>query len=190
MHDIYKPSFNYLFGLASLAAGVSVFSFHRQDPANVACEFWNGTKDGVTRLPGDEEKLVRRASATLCHELGHTFGLKHCVYYQCLMQGSNSLEESEGRGPLKLCPVCLRKVCWSVDIAPVEHYTRLLEHYDRHAETYGEAREFVQQRLNRLGKIAMPPCQPVADKTDTADAEAGGDSRVPELCESIELRDA
>eukprot|EP01051_Picozoa_sp_SAG22_P003718 SAG22_NODE_184_length_15968_cov_39.081858_12_plen_271_part_00 len=77
MHDIYKSSFNFLFGLASLSDGVGVFSFVRQDPAFIACEFWNGTDR--RQGPADEAKLLRRATATLCHEIGHTFGLKHCT---------------------------------------------------------------------------------------------------------------
>jgi len=74
MLDIYKGGFNYLFGLARTRGGVGVFSFSRQDPAVRSCEFWNGSSK---RGPGDNEKLLRRASATLCHEIGHTFGLKH-----------------------------------------------------------------------------------------------------------------
>lgn len=37
------------------------------------------------------------------------FGLKHCIYYDCVMNGSNHLEESKRRSRL-LCPVCLRKM--------------------------------------------------------------------------------
>ena len=31
----------------------------------------------------------------LCHEIAHLFGIKHCVYASCVMNGSNHLEESE-----------------------------------------------------------------------------------------------
>ena len=118
MLDIYKGGFNFLFGLGSLQSGVGVFSFCRHDPGSICCDEWNGLSPAGTRGPGDEETLIRRASATLCHELGHTFGLRHCVYYQCLMQGTSGLFESERRArhsgaPAALCPVCLRKMCWS-----------------------------------------------------------------------------
>ena len=33
----------------------------------------------------------------LCHEASHLFGIKHCVYASCVMNGSNHLEESESR---------------------------------------------------------------------------------------------
>lgn len=43
------------------------------------------------------------------HELIHTFGVHHCIYYECLMNGSNNLDEADHR-PMELCPVDLRKL--------------------------------------------------------------------------------
>ena len=37
---------------------------------------------------------------TLCHEICHILGMKHCTFYSCLMQGANSLEEAEKRGEI------------------------------------------------------------------------------------------
>ena len=45
----------------------------------------------------------------LCHETLHLFGVRHCVYACCLMNGSNHLGESESR-PFALCPVDTRKL--------------------------------------------------------------------------------
>ncbi|CAD6439767.1 a0636acf-136d-4261-b13d-06c584d5e938 [Sclerotinia trifoliorum] len=42
------------------------------------------------------------------HELGHCFGIAHCVYYACSMQGSASIIE-DARQPPYLCPVDLQK---------------------------------------------------------------------------------
>ncbi|XP_042112447.1 archaemetzincin-2 isoform X1 [Ovis aries] len=53
--------------------------------------------------------LPPRAYWTLTHEIGHIFGLRHCQWLACLMQGSNHLEEADRR-PLDLCPICLRKL--------------------------------------------------------------------------------
>ena len=39
----------------------------------------------------------------------HLFGVKHCIYARCVMNGSNHIEEAESR-PFVVCPVCLRKV--------------------------------------------------------------------------------
>ena len=45
----------------------------------------------------------------MVHEIGHMFGIKHCIYYNCTMNGSNSYDESR-RGTRYLCPLCLRKL--------------------------------------------------------------------------------
>jgi len=45
----------------------------------------------------------------LCHEATHCFGVRHCVYASCIMNGSNHLDESESR-PFAACPVDLRKI--------------------------------------------------------------------------------
>jgi archaemetzincin len=44
-----------------------------------------------------------RVCRTASHELGHCFGIDHCVYYACIIQGSASLAE-DVRQPSYLCP--------------------------------------------------------------------------------------
>lgn len=46
---------------------------------------------------------------TATHELGHMFGLQHCIYYECLMMGTNSPAEA-ARKPAYFCPICYRKL--------------------------------------------------------------------------------
>ena len=46
---------------------------------------------------------------TACHEICHVFGITHCPYYECLMNGSNLINEAD-RKPFALCPICLRKI--------------------------------------------------------------------------------
>lgn len=53
--------------------------------------------------------LARTAS----HELGHCFGMGHCVYYPCAMQGTGSVME-DLRQPPHLCPICLKKLSRAV----------------------------------------------------------------------------
>ncbi|KAH8594928.1 hypothetical protein B0O99DRAFT_623957 [Bisporella sp. PMI_857] len=52
---------------------------------------------------------LARVSRTAAHELGHCFGIDHCVYYACCMQGTASVAE-DARQPPYLCPVDLMKV--------------------------------------------------------------------------------
>lgn len=46
---------------------------------------------------------------TAAHELGHCFGMSHCVYYACVMQGTACVAE-DCRQPPYLCPVCTAKL--------------------------------------------------------------------------------
>ena len=53
--------------------------------------------------------LMYRCLKNACHELCHIYGLTHCSMYECLMNGSNMVEEADQK-PFLLCPVCLRKL--------------------------------------------------------------------------------
>ncbi|OCT51252.1 hypothetical protein CLCR_08432 [Cladophialophora carrionii] len=57
--------------------------------------------------------LLFRLCRTASHELGHCFGLDHCMYMACMMQGTASVAE-DMRQPPYLCPVCEAKVAWAV----------------------------------------------------------------------------
>src|SRR5205085_4097676 len=115
MEDLYPdPSWNFVFGQASLRDRVGVYSFARYDPA-----FY-----GEPRAAGYDMLLLRRSCKVLAHETGHMFGLVHCTYFNCLMNGSNHLVESDRR-PLHLCPVCLRTLQWSIGFDVLKRYSSL-----------------------------------------------------------------
>ncbi|TWT94426.1 archaemetzincin [Stieleria varia] len=100
MTDLYPdPEWNFVFGQASLRNRVGVYSFARYDPA-----FYGRQPDEQT-----EKLVLERSCKVLAHETGHMFGIRHCVHYHCLMNGSNHLDESDAN-PIHLCPVCLRKM--------------------------------------------------------------------------------
>jgi archaemetzincin len=138
MEDLYpEPSWNFVFGQASLRERVGVYSFARYDPA-----FY-----GEPRTGGEGVLLLRRSCKVLAHETGHLFGLAHCVHFHCLMNGSNHLAESDRR-PLHLCPVCLRKLHWSVGFDPLERYGTL-ERVNRALGFVHEA-EWLSRRVQAL----------------------------------------
>lgn len=138
MEDLYpEASWNFVFGQASLNERVGVYSFARYDPA-------------FYREPRGKDYpalLLQRSMKVLTHETGHMFGLAHCVYFNCVMNGSNHLLESDRR-PLHLCPVCLRKLQFSVGFDVVERYEALAQ-FDRQAGLEDEA-AWLNRRLEKL----------------------------------------
>ncbi len=72
------------------------------------------------------ELLYHRAFKLAAHELTHTFGLRHCTRYRCLMNSSGSVAQSDAR-PLELCPECLRRLHHLIGFDPVERCQDLNE---------------------------------------------------------------
>ncbi len=56
---------------------------------------------------------------------GHMCGMSHCTFFACTMQGSNSVEESEAH-PLMLCPVCLLKLKYCLQLDLTQRYENLV----------------------------------------------------------------
>jgi len=75
------------------------------------------------------ESSERRALKLMTHEAGHLLSIAHCVTHRCVMQGSNSIEESDGQ-PLHLCPEDLRKLAWNCGV-DLRERTRKLEAFYR-----------------------------------------------------------
>jgi archaemetzincin len=74
-----KYTFSYF--LASLVSRVGVFSFARYDPV-----FYD-----EKRGKDYKQILLWRSIRVVVHEIGHMFGMKHCIYFNCLMRGSMHL---------------------------------------------------------------------------------------------------
>jgi archaemetzincin len=110
--DLYAHGLNFVFGSASLVNRCGVYS--------------------LVRLKSEDPALfLRRTIGLICHEAGHIVGITHCVRFKCLMNGSNSLAESD-RQPIFLCPEDLRKVQWNVKFEPAARYRKMLEFLKRH----------------------------------------------------------
>ena len=83
--------------------GCGVFSFNRYRPGRDGMA-------GSASMHAVQQKslLLSRANKTAVHELGHMFGIGHCVHRQCCMNGSGHLREDFAI-PEFLCPVDLAK---------------------------------------------------------------------------------
>lgn len=81
--DLFVPELNFVFGEGDADRGVAVFSLQRlRAEAN----------GGSTPL------FDRRAATEAIHELGHSYGLRHCQRPRCVMWFSNSLAETDRKG--------------------------------------------------------------------------------------------
>ena len=99
--DLYVSGLNFVFGVADMEKGVAVISLVR-----LREEFFG--------RPPDRKLFLERTVKEAVHELGHTFGLGHCPDSHCIMYFSNSLEDTDWKGP-SFCPVCRRKITrWSI----------------------------------------------------------------------------
>ena len=85
--------------------------------------------------PTLEKLWFGRVCRTASHELGHCFGIDHCVYYACVMQGSGSIIE-DARQPPYLCPIDLAKVLRSTKTDAGQRYEALLNFCDNHKDTH------------------------------------------------------
>lgn len=138
MIDLYpKDSWNFVFGQASLINGMGVFSFARYDDDFYSRSYAGRLRKQLRLKAGDysvfdgyytppvSSTLLLRSCKTMTHEIGHMFGIRHCQWLSCVMQGSNHLEESDRR-PLDFCPVCLRKLQTAIGFKIAERYKALV----------------------------------------------------------------
>ncbi|MEW6375547.1 MAG: archaemetzincin family Zn-dependent metalloprotease [Thermodesulfobacteriota bacterium] len=93
-HDLYVPELNFVFGEASRRAAVISLTRLRQ-------EFYY--------LPEDRSLFHKRVLTEAVHELGHTYGLGHCENPRCVMFFSNSLMDTDRKGP-DFCLKCKNKL--------------------------------------------------------------------------------
>jgi archaemetzincin len=128
--DLWPGSgWNFVFGQASLQDRVGVYSTYRYgDPAGPAAE---------------RRQFLRRTVKVATHEGGHMLGLSHCTFYECGMNGSNSLAESDTR-PVEFCPECQAKLWWTCGYAAPARCEALMrfareQGFGKEAVYWGEA---------------------------------------------------
>ncbi len=130
MDDLYPgPAWNFVFGEAAPHERVGVYSFARYLTGEAG--------------PAAATLFLRRCCKVLAHETAHLLGIGHCVFYSCLMNGSNNLPESDAR-PLHLCPVDLRKLQHCLGFDVTARYQDLLI-FAQNADFADEARWLATQ---------------------------------------------
>ena len=104
--NIFKPTF----GSKNISKRTSIFSFARYDP------LFNKDKKDITKSQKMKiyVLILKRVCKAIIKEICHMFGMKNCVFFTCVMNGHNSLNEFDNK-PIELCPICLRKLITNIN---------------------------------------------------------------------------
>ncbi len=94
--DLFVPSLNFVFGEADILRGTAIISLKR-----LGQEFY--------KLKPDEGLFVQRAVKEAIHEIGHLCGLEHCHDKRCIMSFSNSIRDTDRKGP-DFCKSCRERL--------------------------------------------------------------------------------
>lgn len=120
--DLYpEEKLNFVLGQACVKNRCAVWCFGRFETKL----YESGVAPPPPPITAIDGFLLHKMIKVVAHETCHIFYMAHCVFYECLMNESNSVSEAIAQ-PLFLCPVCLRKlqkVC-GFDIS--KRYERLL----------------------------------------------------------------
>jgi archaemetzincin len=97
--DLYSPIFSYVFGEAQFCGKAAVISSFRLRG--------NLENQAVRGCP----PLINRIEKEAIHELGHTFGLRHCADPDCVMHYSTGVECADRKFAF-FCPACRELMLW------------------------------------------------------------------------------
>ncbi|MCJ7934702.1 MAG: archaemetzincin [Chryseobacterium sp.] len=128
-----RPDWNYVFGFASYEKGVGVTSIYRLAEGHLTASNFN-------------ESLVRLMKIG-SHEIGHMFGISHCLNANCVMNGTNSLTETDDH-VARACSLCQMKLNSSIHYDNKKRLLELKNFFEKlHLNTESS---LAQQDLNLL----------------------------------------
>lgn len=94
--DLFVPILTFVFGEAELGGRCAVVSLQRLD-------------ESFYGLPRRPDLLRERLLKEAVHELGHTFGLRHCDDWRCVMTSSHAVEKLDIKD-LDFCRECRKAI--------------------------------------------------------------------------------
>ncbi len=89
--DLFIPILTYVFGEAQLGGRACIVSTHR-------------LKDGVSSIAQSDTYYLRVVKEAI-HELGHTFGLRHCPDHSCIMHYCRAIADVDRKSD-QFCRYC------------------------------------------------------------------------------------
>lgn len=97
--DLFSPIFSFVFGEAQFRGRSAVISTYRL----------RGNPD--VEAPTGCPPLINRIEKEAIHELGHTFGLRHCADPDCVMHYSIGVQCADRKFAF-FCPACRDLMLW------------------------------------------------------------------------------
>jgi archaemetzincin len=94
--DLYIPILTFIFGQAFLNGSCGIASAFR-------------LRNEHYGLKPDDKVLTERLRKEAIHELGHTFGLYHCINPVCVMRSSTYVEDIDQKSGA-FCPKCRKEL--------------------------------------------------------------------------------
>lgn len=97
--DLFIPILTFIYGQAYLNGRTGIASLYR-------------LSNELYGLPKDENLFLSRAKKEIIHELGHMFGLIHCIDPNCVMRSSTYVEDIDQKS-VHLCAHCREKLIYA-----------------------------------------------------------------------------
>jgi archaemetzincin len=96
--DLFIPMLSFVFGQAQLRGKIAIVSL-----ARLRQEFYG--------LPANPVLFISRVFKETVHEMGHTFGLTHCLDRECPMSLSTNIQQVDAKGEAFCanCAILLRE---------------------------------------------------------------------------------
>ncbi len=95
-YDLFIPILTFVFGEAHLNGNYSIVSIYR-------------LKESFYGKECNEALLKKRLLKEIVHELGHTFGLTHCIDNKCVMFNSYNVNDTDAKFEY-FCDSCFEKL--------------------------------------------------------------------------------
>lgn len=90
--DLFVPGLNFIFGQATVGACCALIGLAR-------------LREAADQPAPPTDRFHRRVLIEAVHELGHIAGLEHCPNPSCVMHFSETIEDTDRKGP-DFCPRC------------------------------------------------------------------------------------